>query len=100
MTWISASRLHAGRDAEYQGLTHEYDEAAEADGCQSRIAEKSDHRCVDDIEEILRYHAPDNGQGEAEDALAADRVHVFFLFLSLGQPQWLRCYDLDFDCLI
>ena len=39
----------------------------EADSGKRRIAQESDHCRVDNVEEILRYHATDDGQGQAEN---------------------------------
>ena len=93
--------LHASRDAKNQGLAHEHDEAAKTDGRQCRITQEADHRRVDDVEEILRYHAPDDGQGQAEYAMAACHAHDFFIVLLLGAAALAGDdYDLDFDYLI
>jgi len=61
-------------------LAHEYDESAETDGGQCRIAEKSDHCRIDDVQQVLRYHAPNDGQGQAKDPISSRLVHADFFF--------------------
>jgi hypothetical protein len=34
----------------------------------------------DEVEQNLRYHAPENGQGKGGHALAADRVHLLICY--------------------
>jgi len=95
--------MAAARSLRPQGLAHECNEAAETDGCQCRITQEANHRCVDDVEEILRYHAPDDGQGQGqpEYAMAACHVHDFLIVPSFRAAALAGDdYDLDFDYLI
>jgi hypothetical protein len=74
--------LHAGGNAENEGLAHEHDESAQADGRQGWVAKKSYHRRIDDIQEVLRYHSANDRQGKGENSLPAIRVYTQVNFFS------------------
>ena len=61
--------LNAGRQSRDEREREEVREPSNANGCDRGVALGRDHGEVDEVEDVLRHHAPDDGECDREDSL-------------------------------